>query len=492
MSLICATLIFLVLAISRIMSKLTGSVLPARADPVVWYAIPWILCLLMFASPVIIHAEKIRIEHVLYISACALAFFIGTALHQFFREVGGDAVLPMTNENPVGSSLKKYAIVAAIGFAAILYDQISITGFSLTDRLNGDNLDAVRELRNSATAMGLKGPLDKLESLVAFVVIYFAGLLLFFRRRKLGGELGFRYVILGGLFITYIFLSTILVTGGRIQLVLLILLLMAIVSLDREKTFFTQIKSLPVNLRRTVVSLTVLLSIIVVILYSTVYIKARSGKVDNVLIMNIAHRAKVEPWLDSMAYRSPLLSSAIFQFSYFTTPVATFVYYFDLPKAQFPGPYLGQYNFWGVADRILRRFGMAVEVNPAIATDDPLGFRGYGVNIWRTSLIDYALDVGRAGALFVLLLLGYFSRMACYESYRSRDIFWVSAASVVLVVVAFTPFHALFNRSALISGTLFWSFAIILGRRFYCAFSPRRPTVISRGAVKSIQKPKIG
>ena len=134
---------------------------------------------------------------------------------------------------------------------------------------------------------------------------------------------------------------------------------------------------------------------------------------------------------------------------------------------------------------------MAVEINPAIATDDPLGFRGYGVNIWRTSLIDYALDVGRAGVLFVLLILGYFSRMACYESYRSRDIFWVSAASVVLVVVAFTPFHALFNRSALISGTLFWSIFILLGRRFCRAFSPRRLTVTASGGVKPIQKPKI-
>lgn len=485
MSLICASLIVLILIVSRIISKLTASDLPARADPVVWYTVPWILCLLMFAAPVIIHIETIEIRHVLYISTCGLTFFIGTALHQFFREAGGGAVPDIDRGKLSGSSLKKYAILAVIGLAAILYDQISITGLSLVERVRGDNLDAVRELRNSASAMGLKGPLEKLESFVAFVVMYFAGLMLFYRRRQLGGNLGFGYVVLGGGFILYILLSTILVTGGRIQLVLLILLLIAIISLDREKTFLTQINSLSVSLKRTVVGLALLLSIIVVVLYSTVYVKARLGKVDNIVVMNIAHRAKVAPWLDSMAYNSPLLSSAVFQYSYFTVPVATFVYYYDLPRGQFPGPYLGQYNFWGVADRVLRRFDMALEVNPATAADDPLGFRGYGGNVWRTSLIDYAVDVSRTGVLFVLLILGYFSRMACYEAYRSRDVFWVSAASVALVIAAFTPFHALFNRSALISGALFWSIFIILSRRFYRAFVLRPVGLTSLSSLRS-------
>lgn len=447
MSLLLALLLMVILFIDRLMAKLSGDDIPWYLSPAVWLVSPWIFCALVFSAPLIVHREQLSLYHIFYIAGSITAFVIGSNIRGFGRPrrtlVDGPAV---QNIQPTTKLLRRLFVLGFVGSVLIIYDNIVTTGISLKDRFLGTGLSAARDFAFASQAKGVRGPYFLLEPLAGFGLIF----LLVYLSARFSQSLpienkktNFWYAIIT---VGMAAFNSLVISGGRMGIVLLLVVLMQAFLLDKHRTIFIWLQ------RKTdfsrffwVVSGSAVL-LMVVVLLGTVYVKKRSNDQSPISSLYLGHRAELEPWLLAATRNHDQMRYGMFTLSYITTPIATLSMYLDLPENRMPGPFYGQYNFPGIADRIVKRIDKDLFMmwwDARIEVFGPLLRLGYGGNVWATLLRDLAADVGRPAVPLFMFLFGWLCRAAVVRAYRFGNPYWGAIGCALLCVALFSAFHSL-------------------------------------------------
>ena len=456
----------LLLTLDRVLANLSRSALPWYLSPSVWLLVPWVLASGLYALPIIVHRERLELEHVGYIASCLFAYTVGASFAYFKTAPVGPAYEYNNNLelNISRRQLTGLAIAGLVGNMFALYDNIIVTGISLKDRLLGTGLNAAREMNFSAQIQQVVGPYHLLEPLGGLGLIYilcYLSIRFSNEKSEPASRLHFWLLITTILSMT---VNSLLVSGGRMALILLALVLWLAVLLDRNKTVFRWLRRRGGGQRFGVLALSAVLTVVVLTALATVYVQKRSGQQSPYLALYLAHRADVEPWVYSATRGMPLTQYGVFSVSYATTPIATLSLYLDLPPQRMPGPFFGQYNFPGIADRIVKRIDkdyFRLWWDARLELFQPMTRDGYGGNVWSTLLRDLAADVGWRVVPLVMFMLGVFTSSAVAGAYRTSNPFKAALAIALLCISAFSVFHSIIYIVTITSLLIYGGLAVL-------------------------------
>ena len=457
MSLILLLFILVIFALDRVLSKLSNDSLPWYLNTAVWLLLPWAICALAFALPIIVHRERLEYVHVSYIALCLLCCVCGSWIG-YFKKNKINYYLKSETDSAPKINIGIIAALGIVGQAASIYDNIATTGISFGDRLFGSGLNAARELNFSMQQQQIVGPfhlLEILSGLSIIYLIYYINFIIF--KPTLQANKKFHPLIAGFTFLL-ILINSLLISGGRIGLILLIMILFMVILFDKDKSMlkifwhYSQMKK---------IALIVFFSTFIVALagyMATAYVEKRSNQSLPLASLNLAHRADIVPAVFFYTKDISSLRYGIFTLSYLTTPLATFALYFDLPSKSMPGPFFGQYNFPGVADRIVKRIDISsfrLWWDARLELFQPLTRDGYGGNVWPTILRDIAADVGWGLVPVVMFLIGFASSVISRSAYLTGNPFKIAIASAMLCICAFSAFHSVIYLGS-VAGLLFY------------------------------------
>lgn len=493
MSLLLSAILIIILIVDRLMANISNDDIPWFLSPTVWLISPWILCAIIFSAPLIVHREKLSVYHVFYISGCVAAFVIGCNTREFMRarsQLSQDSNGRITN--PQVKSLRRFFLLGLVGSIFIIYDNLAISGISLKDRLLGTGLSAARDFAFDSQMQGIQGPFFLLEPLSGFGLIF---LLLYMHARFSGAipaEHRRSYFLFSLITVMMGVFNSLVISGGRMGIVLLFIVLGQVFLFDRKRTIFIWVKGKKLFSKFFLIGTLSALLLAAVVLLGTVYVQKRSNDQSPISSLYLGHRAELEPWLLAATRNQDQIRYGLFTLSYITTPLATLSMYLDLKENQMPGPYYGQYNFPGIADRIVKRIDKNLFImwwDARQAVFGPLLRLGYGGNVWATLLRDLAADVGRPCVPFFMFFFGWLCRTAVVRAYRFSDPYWTAIGCALLCVALFSAFHSLLYILT-VTNLLFLGGALLIFRWFNSLWNPTRapsqrygkaPAVLSRG-----------
>lgn len=469
MSLLLALLLIIIIFIDRMMAKLSGDDIPWYLSPAVWLVSPWIFCALVFSAPLIVHREQLSLYHIFYITGSIAAFVIGSNVRGFGRPrrtlVDGPA---MQNLQPTTKLLSRLFVLGLIGSVFIIYDNLLATGISLKDRLLGTGLSAARDFAFASQAQGVRGPYFLLEPLAGFGLIF----LLVYLHARFSNSLPIedkrKYFWYAVITVGMAAFNSLVIFGGRMGIVLLLIVLMQAFLFDKHRTIFIWLKSKAEFSRFFWLVSGFAVMLMVVVLLGTVYVQKRSNDQSPIAALYLGHRAELAPWLLAATSNHEQMRYGLFTLSYITTPLATLSMYLDLTENRMPGPFYGQYNFPGIADRIVKRIdknSFMMWWDARMEVFGPLLRLGYGGNVWATLLRDLAADVGRPAVPFLMFLFGWLCRAAIVRAYRFSNPYWGAIGCALLCVALFSAFHSLIYITT-VSSLIFIGSALLILRWF--------------------------
>lgn len=458
----------LLLILDRALAGISRDVLPWYLSPPVWLLAPWMIACGLYALPIIVHREKLELAHISYMAICLTAYTVGASFRYFKPGFSNlKPIAPKVSEiNISNRQLLILAVSGLVGNMLVLYDNLVVTGISLKDRLLGTGLSAAREINFSSQIQQIVGPFHLLEPLGGLGLIYIICYLsVRFSNKDVanGSRLHFWLAILTAFSIS---INSLLVSGGRLALILLVLVILLAVLLDKNKTVFRWLGRRGGFRRIGVLGLSSVLTLLAIGSLATVYVQKRSGQQSPYSVLYLAHRADVEPWLYSASRGMPLVQYGIFTISYATTPIATLSLYLDLPQQKMPGPFFGQYNFPGIADRIVKRIdkdSFKIWWDARFELFQPMTRDGYGGNVWSTLLRDLAADVGWGLVPLVMLMLGMVTSSAVEKSYKTSDPFKTALAIAFLCISIFSVFHSIIYIQTTSALLLYGGLAVFYG-----------------------------
>ena len=374
-------IIFLLLAVgvARLLEAGPSLKLPWYIDPVIWFVTPWCVGLLLLSLPFVEYRENLTLVHVAYIFACIFSFIAGTLISAFF-ERRQRHVAELTDQVPILKFSARIALafiaLASIGYFVGIFDAINSTGVGFFERFTPSGFARAREMRKMV-AMTRGAPNEFLSGLTALAFFYLVYVRVFLdqihehpRRRTI---LAGRVFIIG-----LIVFDAVVINGGRLQIVLLCLMLGASALLDRRKNRLA-LSDTRSRLRRwLVIGSATIAAFLVIGVFSTVFVQQRTNSIDPQNILYWGHRAKLSRLAQDAAKENELFGYALFTSTYLTVPITTLTVYLDLPASTFPGPYLGQFNVRPFAGMIIRRFDERLGANWSTEHDVPLAWLGFG------------------------------------------------------------------------------------------------------------------
>lgn len=449
MSLVVLTILICFIALSRMIARVRRDYLPWYLDVNLWFMSPWVLCMTLYSLPIFFHREVMQIGHVVYLATCFGAFFIGAFCMSFSGDHAAiDRNLPTSQRVPTHRTMMLLALAGFLGLTAKIADQLIITGFSISERLSSiEAFEQARQLRNLAKAAQIRGPFASFEILTIASLVFLA---LFVLRCFEGKLLEKHFRLYGAIAIAFALLfgfNSLFIEAGRVDILILLLLATAVALLDKNRGVWKYFQSLPRGTRRLFIAGALVVFVTAVVVLSTVFLQSRIGRASPVSMLAVVHRASVTPEVWQYVQGSPFLETMMLQLSYLTAPIATLIYFLDLPSERFPGPFFGVANFPGVFDRIL------VTIDPRLyaidwfaQADAPLSLYGYGSNVWATLIRDLALDVTLAGVPIALLFLGAAAGFMSRQAYCTGRTANVLIAACLYCVLGFSAFHTVFNK----------------------------------------------
>lgn len=470
MGFVLAAFLLCLLAIRRATLAITRNKIAWYQDPVMLLSGAWFIQSIVYALPIFQNRETLEGRHILYILLCHVAFYIGVLLVPSAK--------PSAALQDDDSSVLNFHMVLAIGMAglignfAITFDSLYTSPVSLLERFTAEGLQTTRREQFSFSSITRLGPLLSLEFMAAastiFVCMMTAGVAqrLSLKRWQMRSLVGISIVS-----IMFIAFNSLVVYGGRLTLVLLLMGATLGAIIDPKRSLLRAIDRTLGRAKGGVYTLLLAASIGLVWFFATTFVKGRIGEETPPLVsLYQYHRAAPTPEVADLIDDSEALQYALLSFSYVTVPVTTLVYYYDMPNAQFPGPYWGQYNFSQIANFIMRRLGKAKDqLMVADIRDEAtryLRVMGYGDNVWPTLLRDLALDVTWTGVPFVMLLLGWGAEMIMRGARREGNFVVKVLGLLTSVLLVFSIAHSLLILDAFQKA--FWfCFALLIYRRLF-------------------------
>ena len=209
-----------------------------------------------------------------------------------------------------------------------------------------------------------------------------------------------------------------------------------------------------VNLRTV---LRAIFALVAVWLLAISFVSARQGATGNTeseYYLQKVSRAQYAGWIAPAARDIPVLGQALFQISYYSSPLPTLGYY--MASSPIPGPYLGQYSFPTVVS-VLRIVAGASGPNPWPRYREkvflPLTSRGYYGNVWPTWLRDLYVDFGYFTIMFTFLF-GVLMARARNRFEATRSVFPGAVEAYCAVIFGFGAFQNLLYMNYALNGLM--------------------------------------
>lgn len=469
MGFVLAAFLLCLLVVRRVSLALTRNKIAWYQDPVMLLSGAWLIQSVAYALPIFQNRENLEGDHVLYILMCHVAFYIGVLIVPRAK--------PSSSAATDDSALLNFQVLAAIGLVGLLgnfavtYDGLLSSSVSLFERFTSEGLQLTRRERFNIKSIESLGPLLKLEFLAAattvFVCMMTAGVA---KRLTLKRWQSLLLILVAVVSVLFVAFNTLVVHGGRLYLVLLLVGAGLGALIDPERVLLRSIDRSLGRAKGAVYTLLIAACIGSVWFFATTFVKDRSGDTSPYEALYQYHRASPAPWVEEMIGSEESLHYALLSFSYVTVPLTTLVYYYDMPKGQFPGPYWGQYNFSQIGTFIMRRLGKVREQMTVGDIRDEatrhLRVMGYGDNVWPTLLRDLALDVSWTGVPIVMFLLGWGAELAMRAARREGNFIAKVLGLLTGVLLVFSIAHSLLILDTFQKA--FWfCFALLIYRRLF-------------------------
>jgi len=469
MGFVLAAFLLCLLVFRKVSLALTRNKIAWYQDPVMLFTGTWLIQSLTYALPIFENRESLEGQHVLYILVCHVAFLAGVLLVPRAQPKAGQA-----GSDPVQINIYMLAAIGLLGLLgnfAVTYDGLYVSSVSLLDRFTSEGFEQARRERFMLSSSGW-GPLLSLEFLAAattiFVCMMTAGVAqrLSLKRWQLQGLVAI--AIISVLFVAF---NTLVIHGGRLYLVLLLMGACLGALIDPKRVLLRHIDRSLGRAKGAVYTLLLAALLATVWFFATTFVKGRIGEETPPLVsLYQYHRASPTPEVLDLIEDDEVLQYALLSFSYVTVPLSTLVYYYDMPKGQFPGPYWGQYNFAVPATFAMRRMGMVKDQKTLGDIRDEatrhLRVMGYGDNVWSTLLRDLALDVSWTGVPIVLLLLGWGAEMIMRGARQDGNFILKVLGLLTAVLLVFSIAHSLLILDTFQKAFWFCFALIIYGRIF--------------------------
>jgi hypothetical protein len=323
------------------------------------------------------------------------------------------------------------AVVGLIGNAFLLVTAVQ-NGVSIgLETLTGGGLAQIRESSFEAAAIGGASGLSVLGSLLAPAgYLYLAAApMLPWRERRSVRVLAYMNFV--GIVLVALFLY-----AGR-QSIIIALILVAVGIWLRGLRVFR------VTPRRVAIAVVFLVAgFYFVSTFAQDREKQGAASVDYQL--HVVSHAQFAPWIHQAANENRALGAALFQLSYFGSPLPSFSYYV---QQDIPGPLYGKYSYPQVLAfaRRIDENGPYSEKWADVRAEvfAPYEKRGYFGNVWPTMARDVLVDWGFIGGLFFFALMGAFAAWARNTFERSGAVFVHTLEVYAITVLAFGAFQSL-------------------------------------------------
>lgn len=453
--------------------RLAGDRTPVWLQPSTLFIMPWVVALIVYVSPIFSFREHLEMRHALYIMAAHLCFAVGVVLAGAGRAKPANVHAVAADPFPITTkALWVILFLGLFGNIAVVVDASLTSSLSIFDRVQGDSLSAVRTEQFASQMLGIVGPFHRLEQLAPFTLLALPLCILMPPARS-RSSLTLRWFI-GANALLYLF-NGLFVRGGRMDLVILLLVLLFAAVLDpqkRVKNWIGRLSFLSITLAAALLSILVLAGLVY---FSTSFVQARSGGTSGLLSLVQHHRMDVSPVVGHLfGYDGPV-QYALLTLSYLVSPLTTFSYYFDLSDASFPGPLWGQYNFPMLAPRVMRlaqvdtiRYWWDLRLDIFM----PLTFQGFGGNVWSTILRDFAVDFGWTAAALAMSILGFGSKVLLRSGQAKQSPLILASYCIFTPVLLLSFAHSLLFVQSLF-GAFFFALLIMLYYRMRTFLLPR-------------------
>lgn len=470
MGFVLAAFLLCLLVFRRMTLTLTRNKIPWHQDPVMLLSGAWFIQSIAYALPIFNNREDLEARHVLYILLCHVAFYVGVLLVPRAK--------PATDPQDDDSTILNFYMLLAIGGAglignfAITFDGLHTSSVSLWERFTAEGLQMTRRERFNITSIEKLGPLLSLEFMGAastiFVCMMTAGVAQRLSLKRWEMRTLVAIAVISVLFVAF---NTLVIYGGRLQLVMLLMGATLGAFIDPKRVLLRAIDRSLGRAKGGVYTLLLAGVIGSFWFFATTFVKGRIGEETPPLVsLYQYHRAEPTPLVADLVAGEETLQYALLSFSYLTVPLTTLVYYYDMPKSQFPGPYWGQYNFSQIGTFIMRRLGKVREQMTVVDIRDEatryLRVMGYGDNVWPTLLRDLALDVSWAGVPFVMFLLGWGAELIMRGARREGNFIVKVLGLLTTMLLVLSIAHSLFILDAFLKA-LWFCFALLIYRRFF-------------------------
>jgi hypothetical protein len=220
---------------------------------------------------------------------------------------------------------------------------------------------------------------------------------------------------------------------------------------------------------------------------ATSWIETREQNASSTLLLEKTQRAKLSPWLNSLAQRDASIATATVSVGYFASPLPTLHYY--LRSASAPGPYYGAYSF-PLPARFLgtiagtwtrdQWYGLRQEIYA------PISSGGYFDNVWAMWPRDLLVDFGYLGAILFCGLFGAFMAWARNRFQMTGALHYHYFEVLATFVLGFGAFTS-FMWEAFIAQAFYVSIALMFVVRARLHVTSKNPSRTSTGAVGALK-----
>lgn len=484
MGFVLAALLLCLLAFRRMTLAFTRNKIAWHQDPVMLLSGAWFIQSLAYALPVFHNREDLEARHVLYILLCHVAFYVGVLLVPRAK--------PSSIPEDDDSTVLNFHMLLAIGMAglignfAITFDGLHTSTVSLMERFTSEGLQTTRRERFNITSIDKLGPLLSLEFMGAAATIYVCMMTAGVAQRLALKRWQMRTLVaLAIISVLFVAFNTLVIYGGRLQLVMLLMGATLGAFIDPKRVLLRSIDRSLGRAKGGIYTLLLAAAIGSVWFFATTFVKGRIGEETPPLVsLYQYHRAEPTPLVAELVAGDETLQYALLSFSYVTVPLTTLVYYYDMPNGQFPGPYWGQYNFSQIGTFMMRRLGKVREQMTVVDIRDEatryLRVMGYGDNVWPTLLRDLALDVSWTGVPFIMLLLGWGAELVMRGARREGNFITKVLGLLISMLLVLSIAHSLFILDAYLKA-LWFCFALLIYRRLFGG-KKARPNKADEGA----------
>ena len=418
----------------------------------------WGLSVVLVAVPLLSYdvAYSLRVDAL--VAGSLLAATTGYLLVRVRRPARSTGVLVVPIRSYRHKERTVYLVFAALGVVGgvMLLIDVQNSGTTLSLSYLVTNLTSIR-----STAIDSSQPVRSLLFNIGLYLLscsYVAVIAATILRRSEGAL--FRVVSIASL--VMIAAVSLFAFGGRTIIVNAVLLLLAAAYLrgGRVRVFKA----------RTVVGITLLA--LTTWYLATSYFSTREGDVSVDYYLSHLERAKLRPWIGSAARNNAGVGSAVINFGYFASPLATLSWY-DQQRER-PGPFWGQYSY-PLATRVLSETrGTQSWIAVRREVFAPLESAGYAGNVWGTWLRDLVVDFGYLGTLVYCFAFAGFMGWARNGFERTGAVHYHVLEVLACVTLAFGAFQGLLPANVF-SGTFLAAIGAMLVVRLQLQQRQARP-----------------